>query len=395
MRHKGKQSRSVLTVNGRIRLRRIRWCSPENVVAPVDAMLDAANATFTRGLREMLCRLNQSSSSFAKTAENLQRLTSLQISDETARRIIEEAGRAAAELVKRGRLKFDWTAEDCVVPEKEMKSSVKPGETRVYLGCDGVKVPVVTDVEKRKRRERIRAQRRRCGKKRRPLPKRRLGADQTFKEMRVVALYDETQTRRAVAVTQGNCQATGRLIRALAVRLQTEKADQTIANIDGAPWIRNQLEWHSAAKEINLDYYHLRDYAQRTRREVFGEGTDAGKAWLDQIQKTILEEGPDAACRELEQWRRNLRGRKRKAADSLIHYIRERREIIQYKKFRERGWQIGSGPTEAQCKTTTLRIKGRGRRWDLHNAEALMALAALEASHAWDSWWATSTPAAA
>ncbi len=63
--------------------------------------------------------------------------------------------------------------------------------------------------------------------------------------------------------------------------------------------------------------------------------------------------------------------------------------MIRYREFRAAGWQIGSGPTEAQCKTTTLRLKGRGRRWDSAHAEGLMALAALEASGTWDAWWAT------
>ena len=38
-----------------------------------------------------------------------------------------------------------------------------------------------------------------------------------------------------------------------------------------------------------------------------------------------------------------------------------------------KGWQIGSGPTEATCKVLTVRLKGSGMRWDADNAEALMA----------------------
>jgi len=61
-------------------------------------------------------------------------------------------------------------------------------------------------------------------------------------------------------------------------------------------------------------------------------------------------------------------------------------------EWKSRSW---SEATEAQCKSTTQRIKGRGRRWDLPHAEALMALAALESSNLWDKWWSTPTPAAA
>ncbi len=49
--------------------------------------------------------------------------------------------------------------------------------------------------------------------------------------------------------------------------------------------------------------------------------------------------------------------------------------------------QIGGGPTEAECKTTTRRIKGHGRRWDSENAGSMMALAALDDSGLWHQRW--------
>jgi len=387
MRHKGRQATSWLTTCGRVRLARVRWhAAGEGAVAPLDAFLDQAQQTLTVGVQEMLCRLNGCSASFAKTAENLKALTSIELSAETARQAIEAQGKAVATAMRRGRLDFGWTAPDC---------RTEQGPTRVYLGCDGVKVPVVTDEEKQKRRATIKEKRRRSGKRRRPLPPAKAGADQSFKEARLVTAYDETQQRRAVVVTSGDCEATGRLIDGLAATLQLDRADETIAIIDGAPWIRNQLEFNQAAKRIGLDYFHLKDYAQRTRREVFGDASPAGQAWLESLLSTLLEAGFAAAWDSLLAWRRPLRGAKRTAADRLLHYMSERRDLLCYREFRQRGWQIGSGPTEAQCKVTTQRIKGRGRRWDLPHAEALMALAALESSNLWDKWWSTPTPAAA
>ena len=52
--------------------------------------------------------------------------------------------------------------------------------------------------------------------------------------------------------------------------------------------------------------------------------------------------------------------------------------MIRYPEFRERGWQIGSGPTESQCKLCTKRLKGYGRRWDRPNATAVAALDTLD-----------------
>ena len=80
---------------------------------------------------------------------------------------------------------------------------------------------------------------------------------------------------------------------------------------------------------------------------------------------------------------------KRAAANHLLQYAAERQTMIRYPEFRQKHWQIGSGPTEAECKTTTHRVKGRGRRWDSDNAEAMMALAALHDSGLWHQHWTT------
>jgi len=76
-------------------------------------------------------------------------------------------------------------------------------------------------------------------------------------------------------------------------------------------------------------------------------------------------------------------------------YVSERREMILYPEFIEKGWQIGSGPTEATCKTLTARLKGSGMRWDADNAEAVMALEALSQSGLWKNYWQTLLPSAA
>lgn len=80
---------------------------------------------------------------------------------------------------------------------------------------------------------------------------------------------------------------------------------------------------------------------------------------------------------------------KRQAADRLLNYMAERREMIRYPEFAARGWQIGSGPTESRCKTSTSRLKGRGRRWNGANAEAISSLTALKDSGQWNLYWPT------
>lgn len=374
----------MLTINGRMCLQRVRWyCPHEGTETPIDLLLDHTEATISVGVREMATRLNQDASSFAKAAANLDRTAHIAVSKETLRQLVEAEGETVLKSMRQAVLMPDWTAEDC---------QTEQGTTRLYLGCDGVKVPLVTDSEKKKRREKIREKRKRRGRKCRPLPRAKSGADNAYKEFKVGHLYDEQKEHRLVGVTAGNHEAAGRMLSRMSDQVQFLQADERVALIDGAPWIRNQIEFHGLTDQIGLDFYHLRDYAQKTRRVVFGEESEEGKLWLADLMHTFKYEGYDAAWDSLTAWSKPLRGTKRQAAKRLLQYVAERESMIRYPEFRRQHWQIGSGPTEAECKTTTHRVKGHGRRWDSSHAEAMMALAALDDSGMWNQHWTTLDP---
>ena len=374
----------MLTINGRVCLRRVRWhCPREGSETPIDRLLDQTETTISEGVREMACRVNQDASSFQKAAANLWRTAHLAVSKETLRQLVEGEGQTVLQSLRQTKLSPAWSARDCLTEQ---------GTTRLYLGCDGVKVPLVTDEEKKKRRRNIRQARRRRGRKCRPLPRATVGADNAYKEFKVGYLYDEKKECRLVGVTAGNHEAAGRMLRRMSDQVQLLQADERVALIDGAPWIRNQIEFHGLTGDIGLDFYHLQDYAQKTRRVVFGEESEEGSRWLGDLMHTFKHEGYDAAWDGLIAWTKPLRGGKRVAARRLLQYVASRQPMIRYPEFRRQHWQIGSGPTEAECKTTTQRVKGRGRRWDSRHAEAMMALAAQHDSGLWNQHWTTLDP---
>lgn len=373
----------MLTVNGRIRLCRVRWHSVEEGSRTLtDHLLDEAEQAISEGVREMACRLNRGSTSFEMTAANLARAAHLTVSKETLRNLIEAEGKAVLKAQQRGELAPDWEATDC---------QTEKGKSRVYLGCDGVMAPLVTDAEKQKRRAKVKAKRKQRGRRCLPLPPRKEGADQAYKEFKLGVLYDEEQQRRYVGATSGDHTACGRMMQRMATQIGLSKADEKIGIADGSPWIRNEIELYGLVDALGLDYYHLRENVQKARLAVYGENAE-GQAWRDEIMGLFYERGYEAAWDRLVAWRSTLRGGKRDAADRLLGYVAERRETIRYPQFRSQGWQIGSGPTEAQCKASTQRLKGRGRRWDKANAEAVMALDCLDSSHAWHLHWTNLDP---
>ncbi len=79
----------MLTVNGRVRLCRVRWHSvEEGSQTPTDQLLDEADRAISEGLREMACRLNREATGFQQTSENLARAAHLTVSKETLRQLI-------------------------------------------------------------------------------------------------------------------------------------------------------------------------------------------------------------------------------------------------------------------------------------------------------------------
>jgi hypothetical protein len=385
--NKGLQSHCILTVNGEIKVTRRWWHGPQiGSIAPADEILNRSGDSITPGVVEMACRVNLSATSFVRAAVALERTAQVKLSGERLRQVVEAAGRRVLKAQQDDAVTVAWHAEDCSVPNGETRK-----KTRIYTGCDGVMVPIITDAEKIKRRDRIKAKRRRCGKKCKPLPPRRRGSDLSWKEFKVAFFYSEDSRRQHVAFTHGNHAAAGKLLRREADRLRFQKADERVGLVDGAVWIREQMQLHFAELDgLGLDFYHLSENVHRARRKVYGEESPEGKAWADERMHVFKHEGYSAAWEQIIQWRAALRGKaKREAADRLLKFVSTRKEMIRYPLFRERGWQIGSGPTESQCKLCTKRLKGYGRRWDRPNATAVAALDTLDRNGQWHQVWPT------
>jgi hypothetical protein len=378
----------VLTVNGRVVLYRRRYFAKDvGSFAPLDGWLDAAQASISRGVREMACRLNQASRCFAKAADNLARCAQISLSRESLRRLAESEGKAVLAAERSGRIPLDWGAGGCFTRDERGRPTAL---TRLYLGCDGVMVPTVTQQEKDKRRQAIKAKRRRRGKKCRPLPRARPGSDESFKEMKIVTYYDEPAEHRLVVLTRRDSARAGELMRRAAGRVRLAEALERLAVVDGAPWIRKQIEAQGLPLDaVCLDFYHFAENVHKARRAAYGEEDGAGLAWAEGLLRLAKEADyvrlEEAIWEWAFRWRKG--SKKREAAVALLDYVSEREGMVRYKEFLQAGRQIGSGPTESMCKATTLRVKGVGKKWDVDNAEAVMALEALDQSGLWEAYW--------
>ena len=374
---KGPESRSTLTVNGRVALLRRRYHSEaEGGSTPSDALLDAMNDTISQATRELCVQLNRASRGFEMTSENLKSAAQLSLSHETMRQMLEAEGKAALALARSGELQPTWHAADAKLPD---------GKSLVYMSCDGFTAPTITDAEKHARREKVVEKRKAREDPKRPLPPLKPGSDGRYKEFKAVIFFDHDLNHRQVAVTHGDCNAAGVLMIRDAGRLEFKAADQRVGLIDGGPWIINQIHQRGLkTTAIGLDFFHLGENVHKTRNVVFGEAnkekSDPGSKWAADLLHTAKHEGYEAMRRKVMDLRADHRCGKRKEIDRLLEYITDRREMIHYEQFIANDWHIGSGAMESQCRVIPDRVKGPGKRWDADNAEAIMALEALHQS---------------
>jgi hypothetical protein len=356
--------------------RTVYWNRVQGSVMPADQWLGMSGGRYSVGVREFCCRA-AAHSAFRTAAEDLACIGKIQLSPETVRQIVEGEGRQALGQQRSGDLGPGWTAADCRSGPQE--------PTCIITGADGVKVPLVTEAEKQKRRKR------RARRKKGQPPRRRVarGSDLPYKEFKIAAFYDPAKEHQYAVGTSDSASKLGPLIRRIACQLQLDEADITYCVSDGAVWIRGLYRIQLPLLEAHiLDYYHFREHVIGASQVVYGQGTAESQSWRKEICGAMLEQGPEVVLRRIADLRQTLRSAaKRHALKDLSQFIAKRKEMLQYPQFTAAGYEIGSGPTEAFCKTLTSRLKGSGRRWDKPNAEAIMTLASVRASDLWGTYW--------
>jgi hypothetical protein len=353
----------------------------------MDRLLDVVESSVSVGVRQLCCREGTQARSFARGCENLKHLAQLTVGEELFRQIVENEGKAVLAASEHEQLELDWSGADCQATTPDGDTT-----TRMYASADGVLVPTVTRGEKDKRRQTVMKWRRETPRRKRGklkrLPTVKKGTDQRYKQVYVTIFYDQSQEHRLVGVTRKQALGLKKLLKRDGERAGLLEAKERRGIIDGAVCLRSNLE-EIPLQGIALDFYHFSEHVGTAAVSTLGDkDSPACKQWLGKALHTARHEGYEPFFQELIDWRGKLRGGKRKAADALIGYVAPRQEMICYDACEANGWDVGSGPMESMCGVTTDRLKGRGRRWDLDNAEAIMALEALyQSTGLWNRHW--------
>jgi len=327
---------------------------------------------------------------FRQAADDAKRIGNVPVGREKLRQLVESEAATVARARDSGKLKAAWTSVDALVQAGVTGESL----TRVYVGVDGVMAPTVTQQEKDKRRKAQsirRQQRSACGVgNAKPLPPAREGSDERFKEMKIGLFYDQQKKHRHAFVTQANSEVFGPLLKAHAAQVAFEQADECISLTDGAKWIAGQIcRMLLLIKVMLLDFYHVSQHVHAAAKCCLGE-TQEAKDWTAARLKEIKELGVAPVLAAIDALAKRIRApAKRASLRCLRDYVVARLGLLDYPMALAKGYDIGSGPTEAMCKTLTLRLKRPGMKWDRDHAAAMMNLTALYDSGQAKAYWST------
>jgi hypothetical protein len=145
---------------------------------------------------------------------------------------------------------------------------------------------------------------------------------------------------------------------------------------------RQRLKWHWV-----VDYFHACEYIYKMSEALFSDAKRAHTwarkmcLWLKTKKRGIIRVLHSAAA--YRRWK--IRdGAKRKQYNDAYNYLRNRIHFLDYCQYRQDHLPIGSGVTEAACKTVfTQRLKQSGMTWKLEGGQWIVDLRVVQLSGLW------------
>jgi hypothetical protein len=161
---------------------------------------------------------------------------------------------------------------------------------------------------------------------------------------------------------------------------------------DGAhdqwPWLKRWTD-----KSI-LDFWHAASYLEKAAAGVVGRSQAAQTQWFEQSRHRLKEE-PGGARKLLKEMRealqqRSPKGTAREKLEEAITYFENHLPKMSYARYRKQCLPIGSGVTEAACKTVVKqRLCGSGMKWKPAGTATVLRLRCLVLTDGrWEQFWA-------
>jgi hypothetical protein len=356
----------MLTVHGEMRVQRAYYycgrCKQSFI--PYDDVLGLVDE-ISPGLMPLVCLAGTLLPFVDASQDVLKRFSGVRVSASTVLRNTEGAGERLRAQQKEGRMVQPTQAEPKWTAPREAD------QPAAYVGLDAFSVPMQ-------------------------------GAAGSKAEHRMLytALLYTPKKEHTRYLVDFELEALAEQVRSQASALGITQVSDLIAVTDGGNGLEEALQRHLAENLTTiLDWYHAAEHLCDFAKVWHARDDEARTQWQQKAKSILYEQGGDALLAHLRAL--TLPPRTPAAVHEelrkLIGYFENNRHRTDYPTYRQNGWDIGSGPTEAGCKIIGERLKGSGMRWVEAGAATVAALRALYVSGGklWDGFWSQPHRAAA
>ena len=348
----------MVTVHGVLKVRRAYYychrCKQSFI--PYDDALGLVD-DISPGLMPLVC-LAGTLLPFADAASDiLKRYAGVRLSTSTVLRSTEAAGERLRAQQKEGRMVRPLQAEP------KWTATRQSGQPAAYVGLDAFSVPMQG-----------------------------VQASKAEHRMLYTALLYTPEKEHTRHLVDFELDALAEQVRSQARALGIAQVSDLIAVTDGGNGLEEALQRHLAEDLTTiLDWYHAAEHLCDFAKVWHAHDDEARSQWQQEAKGILYEQGGEALLAYLGAIELPSRASAelREELRKLIGYFENNRHRTDYPTYRKKGWDIGSGPTEAGCKIIGERLKGSGMRWVEDGAATVAALRALYVSggNLWDGFW--------
>ena len=360
-----KRPATIVSVFGRVCYRRgyylCEQCHARQSL--LDRRMGIEAGQVTAGLAELLA-LAGVEIAFEEATRWLEHYLLFRVSDNTLRKETERFGELQEVQ------ETDWkekSQEEAWLQRRQRELGKQPG--RLYGSLDGVMAPLIGEWRELKNIAWYRVEKVRSYQKRRRHAK-RVG-EQNDLQAQDISYSCDFKTGDEFSD----------LFWASACQRQADLFEELVFVCDGAVWIWKLIERHFPHAVQIVDWYHASEYLPPVAEAAFGLDTQPYHAWLENA-RSLLWEGQIPkliyACQQLS-------SHPTTAVHKAVTYFTHNQKRMDYARFRQLGYFIGSGTVESGGKQiSALRLKRSGARWTERGALLTAKARAAWLSGAWD-----------
>ena len=170
--------------------------------------------------------------------------------------------------------------------------------------------------------------------------------------------------------------------------IETFSQQAVCAVTDGAEWIQGFIDDHCPSGVRMLDFAHAAEYVSEMGQTAAQAGSALTKTWLAERLHQLKHEGPVRVLAELRQFQ------SQHPPDAVLSedlaYLEKREAHMQYPRYQQQGWPIGSGMVESANKLVVeARLKGAGMHWERVHVNPMLVLRNAVCNQRWQEIWQT------